>query len=134
MTIALRPPAVETDLARSYRLPDSPPDDVAALIEYSNAGKMIWERSRVDRHLWTCAASGTTLSWRKLVARGGELREHHLPATTVWVVRSDAEIPSRVWAIYSNEPAAIAAAGGDDNKRVHPWQVAHRPYDENSHD
>jgi len=36
-------------------------------------------------------------------------------------------IPPQVHGIYSNEPAAIAAAGGTEQRRVHPWAVLDRP-------
>jgi hypothetical protein len=128
-TKPLGPPAVEMDLRRVYDLPPRPEDDVLAL-RMQCSPHDVWERSRVDPTRWFCARTGTFLTYRELVAKHAPLREYHLPAVTVWVVRSDAIIPPQVHGIYSNEPAAIAAAGGNGDRRVHPWQVLDRPTEE----
>ena len=118
-------PAVETDLTRVYDLPPRPPDDVAALREQRHPHQ-VWERSRIDPTKWFNSATGTMLSYRELVAKHAPLREHHLDLQ-VWVVRADAQIPPRLHGIYSNEPAAVAVAGGSGDRRVHPWTVLHTP-------
>lgn len=129
MTLAVRAPSmaptIETDLTRSYGPPPAPPDDVRAVRE-TGGDRIIWERLSAG-HLWVSDRNKQVLTWKELIARGQELREHHLPVGTVWVVRSDAIIPPQVHGIYSNEPAAIAAAGGSGDRRVHPWQVLDRP-------
>lgn len=127
MTIALAPPTIETDLRREYTLPAPPPDDITALRERCSPHD-VWERSRVTPTHWFNARTGTMRGWHDLVSQvKGGLREHYLPAPTVWVVRSDEIIPPQVHGIYSNEAAAISAAGGDHGRRVHPWQVLDRP-------
>jgi len=114
------------DLSRLYDLPPRPPDDVVALRQQCSPHD-VWERSQMDPTRWSCARTGTFLSYRELVSKHAPLREHYLPARTVWVVRSDQIIPPQVHGIYSNEPAAIAAAGGTEQRRVHPWAVLDRP-------
>jgi hypothetical protein len=132
MTVVAKPigpPQVETDLRRVYDLPPRPPDDVLAL-RMQCSPHDVWERSRVDPTRWSNARTGIFMSYRELVAKHAPLREYLLPAATVWVVRSDAIIPPQVHGIYSNEPAAIAAAGGHGDRRVHPWQVLDQPAEE----
>jgi hypothetical protein len=121
-----QPHQSEMDLRRGYDLPPRPPDDVAALRQQCSPHD-VWERSRVDPTKWWCARTGTSLIFRELVAKHAPLREHYLEVATVWVVRTDSMIPPQVHGIYSNEPAAIAAAGGSGERRVHPWQVLDRP-------
>lgn len=114
------------DLSRLYDLPARPPDDVVALREQRHPHD-IWERSQVDPTKWFNSRTGTMLTFAKLIAERHPLREYYLETTTVWVVRTDSVIPPQVHGIYSNEPAAVAAAGGSGERRVHPWQVLHRP-------
>lgn len=127
-TTLIHPPTIETDLSRNYELPLSPPDDVVALRETSG-DRLVWERSRIHRHTWFCAQTRQVATWRELIARDKRLTEYHVDVE-VWVVRTDGKAPFEVWEIYSNEPAAIAAAGGSGDRRAQPWIVRHTPYEE----
>lgn len=104
-----------------YDLPERPADDVWAVRECRHPHH-IWERSRVNPAHWFNADTGTMRTWRTLVAEKAPLKRHDFDGQ-VWLVRADGE--QIAVALYTNESAAIAAAGPD--RRVHPWHVYSRP-------
>ena len=90
----------------------------------SSGDRLVWQRLDPG-HLWANVRTRTVLTWKELISRGVHLREQYLDLQ-VWVVRGDGQIPTQLYGIYSNEPAAVAAAAGQGH-RVQPWQVVHEP-------
>lgn len=120
-------PAVEMETSSSsweaevYDLPERPADDVWAVRERCHPHD-VWERSRHLPVHWFNARTGEMRTWRKLIADKAPLARFDYDIT-VYMVRPDGE--QVTVDLYTNEPAAYAAARG--TRRVHPWHVHSRP-------